>query len=34
LLRYLLDTNICIDVINRRPHALLNTFNRYAGQAI
>jgi len=34
MLRYLLDTTICIDVINRRPHALLNTFNRYAGQMV
>jgi tRNA(fMet)-specific endonuclease VapC len=34
MLRYLLDTTICIEVINRRPHALLNTFNRYAGQMV
>lgn len=32
MLRYLLDTNICIDVIKRRPHGLLDTFNRHAGQ--
>ena len=34
MLHYLLDTTICIDVINLRPHALLNTFNRYAGQMV
>ena len=32
MLRYLLDTNICIDVIKRRPPELLDTFNRHAGQ--
>jgi predicted nucleic acid-binding protein len=32
MLRYLLDTNICIYVIKRRPQALLDTFNRHAGQ--
>jgi tRNA(fMet)-specific endonuclease VapC len=32
MLRYLLDTTICIDVIKRRPQELLETFNRHAGQ--
>ena len=32
MLRYLLDTNICIYVIKRRPQELLDTFNRHAGQ--
>ena len=32
MLRYLLDTNICIYVIKRRPQGLLDTFNRHAGQ--
>jgi len=32
MLRYLLDTNLCIDVIKRRPRELLDTFNRHAGQ--
>ncbi len=27
MLRYLLDTNICIDVIKRRPESLLERFN-------
>ena len=31
MLRYLLDTNICIYVIKRRPQELLDTFNRHAG---
>ena len=30
MLRYLLDTNICIDVIKRRPASLLNRFNENA----
>jgi hypothetical protein len=32
MLRHLLDTNICIDVIKRRPQELLDTFNHHAGQ--
>jgi hypothetical protein len=32
MLRYLLDTNICIDVIKRRPQDLLDTFNRHGAQ--
>ena len=32
MLRYLLDTNICIYVIKRRPQELLETFNGHAGQ--
>lgn len=32
MLRYLLDTNICIDVIKRRPQELLETSNGHAGQ--
>ena len=32
MLRYLLDTNLCIDVIKRRPQELLDTFNRHASQ--
>ena len=31
MLRYLLDTNICIYVIKRRPQELLSSFNRHAG---
>lgn len=31
MLRYQLDTNICIDVIKRRPESLLELFNRNAG---
>jgi tRNA(fMet)-specific endonuclease VapC len=31
MLRYLLDSNICIDVIKRRPESLLERFNRNAG---
>lgn len=30
MLRYLLDTNICIYVIKRRPEALLHRFNEHA----
>lgn len=30
MLRYLLDTNICIYVIKRRPESLLNRFNENA----
>ncbi len=30
MLRYLLDTTICIDVIKRRPESLLNRFNENA----
>lgn len=32
MLRYLLDTNIAIYVIKRRPAELLGVFNRHAGQ--
>ena len=32
MLRYLLDTNIVIYVIKRRPMEVLETFNRHAGQ--
>lgn len=32
MLRYLLDTNICIYVIKRRPEALLDRFNSHASQ--
>ena len=32
MLKYMLDTNIVIYVIKRRPIAALNTFNQYAGQ--
>ena len=32
MLRYLLDTNICIDVIKRRPESLLDRFNDNASQ--
>ena len=32
MLRDLLDTNICIDVIKRRPRELLDMFNRNASQ--
>jgi tRNA(fMet)-specific endonuclease VapC len=31
MLRYLLDTNICIDVIKARPPSMLESFNRHAG---
>jgi tRNA(fMet)-specific endonuclease VapC len=31
MLRYLLDTNICIYVIKERPRPLLESFNRHAG---
>jgi tRNA(fMet)-specific endonuclease VapC len=31
MLKYMLDTNICIYVIKRRPEALLEVFNRYSG---
>lgn len=31
MLRYLLDTNICITVIKERPRPLLESFNRHAG---
>jgi tRNA(fMet)-specific endonuclease VapC len=31
MLRYLLDTNICIDVIKARPRPMLESFNRHAG---
>ena len=30
MLRYLLDTNICIDVIKRRPELVLDRFNQNA----
>ena len=32
MLKYMLDTNIAIYVIKRRPIDALNAFNRYAGQ--
>ncbi|PJE77681.1 tRNA(fMet)-specific endonuclease VapC [invertebrate metagenome] len=32
MLKYLLDTNICIYIIKRRPVELLGKFNRHAGQ--
>lgn len=32
MLRYLLDTNIVIDVIKRRPMEVLEVFNRRAGE--
>ncbi|PMM56037.1 type II toxin-antitoxin system tRNA(fMet)-specific endonuclease VapC [Vibrio splendidus] len=32
MLKYMLDTNICIYVIKRRPIEALNSFNLYAGQ--
>lgn len=32
MLKYMLDTNIVIYVIKRRPLDILATFNRYAGQ--
>lgn len=32
MLKYMLDTNIVIYVIKRRPIEVLNTFNRHAGQ--
>ena len=31
MLRYLLDTNICIHVIKQRPGSLLPSFNRHTG---
>lgn len=31
MLRYLLDTNVCIYVIKQRPRPLLEVFNRHAG---
>ena len=31
MLRYLLDTNICIYVIKERPRSMLECFNRHAG---
>ncbi len=31
MLRYLLDTNICIYVIKERPPSMLESFNRHAG---
>lgn len=31
MLKYMLDTNICIYVIKRRPVEVLETFNKYAG---
>ena len=31
MLRYLLDTNICIEVIKERPASMLAIFNRHAG---
>jgi tRNA(fMet)-specific endonuclease VapC len=31
MLRYLLDTNICIDVIKARPRPMLESFHRHAG---
>ena len=32
MLKYMLDTNIVIYVIKRRPVELLDVFNRHAGQ--
>ena len=32
MLRYLLDTNVCVYVIKRRPEALLDRFNSHAAQ--
>jgi tRNA(fMet)-specific endonuclease VapC len=32
MLKYMLDTNIAIYVIKRRPLEVLDTFNRHAGQ--
>lgn len=32
MLKYMLDTNIAIYVIKRRPQEALSTFNRHAGQ--
>lgn len=32
MLRYMLDTNICIYTIKRRPREILVTFNQHAGQ--
>ena len=32
MLKYILDTNIVIYVIKRRPLEILETFNRHAGQ--
>lgn len=31
MLKYMLDTNICIYVIKRRPIEVLQTFNKFAG---
>lgn len=31
MLKYMLDTNICIYVIKRRPVEVLETFNKYSG---
>ncbi len=31
MLKYMLDTNICIYVIKRRPLEVLDTFNKFAG---
>ncbi len=31
MLKYMLDTNICIYVIKRRPIEVLETFNKFAG---
>jgi tRNA(fMet)-specific endonuclease VapC len=31
MLKYMLDTNICIYVIKRRPMEVLDTFNKFAG---
>ena len=32
MLKYMLDTNIAIHVIKRRPFEMLETFNQHAGQ--
>ncbi len=32
MIKYMLDTNIVIDIIKRRPIALLQKFNQHAGQ--
>ncbi len=32
MLKYMLDTNICIYVIKRKPIEILDTFNLHAGQ--
>lgn len=31
MIKYMLDTNICIYVIKRRPMGVLDTFNKFAG---